>query len=518
MFQTSPTSAQRTAGARPSQVWVWVVLGGLSVAITAAVAVPTPMSAGDQSVDNIVLDFSATWCGPCQQMHPIVAKLEHEGLAIRQVDVDRNPDLARRFNVSSIPAFVLVVNGREVDRVVGKVSENTLRQMVAKLPAARTVTAVASPSDAGAVVQLAPAQPFPHAPKRGQVEVQPVGFGFPSNEPTSVAVREPAQPAARAQSPEVDVATGDPMQSTVRLRISDSAGLNYGTGTIIESLPQQTLILTCGHLFRQASEGQKVRVEVDLFSAGGNAQSFVGRVIGYDLEADVGLVSIPSPQPLPVASLAGPAVPLKKGESLTSIGCSGGAEPTREAVQSTALNKFQGPDNIECSGLPVQGRSGGGLFRESGELVGICILADEKSRHGIYAALKPVYALLKKHDLARLIPGSASESDEAPNAPGVDHQDVVADNDTAAQAAAATAMLAEALSQPSGQAQPAGVAAAALAQADDAEVVCIIRPKNPLQPVQIVIVNQASPKLLDYLRDDVAPDSVRSAKATTGAE
>jgi len=75
-------------------------------------------SATGQS-ETVVLDFSATSCEPCQQMSPIVARLQRQGYDIRTVDIDDNPDLARKFRIRSIPAFVRLVNGREETRVVG---------------------------------------------------------------------------------------------------------------------------------------------------------------------------------------------------------------------------------------------------------------------------------------------------------------------------------------------------------------------------------------------------------------
>lgn len=506
MFPTSPANPQQIPSRRSPQLWVWLVLGLLSVGITATIAVPTPMSAGDESVDNILLDFSATWCGPCQQMHPIVKRLEREGLPIRQVDVDRNPGLAQRFNVTSIPAFVLVSNGREADRVVGQVSENRLRQMIAKLPASRG-TREEAPNNGFAV--LGTPQPIPRIPRQPTEpqQIQP--------EPQQLEVAPfvaQGSPDFRAQNPEAAVSPGDAMPSTVRLRVRDSAGQNFGTGTIIDSRPGQTLILTCGHLFRQASTGQQVGVEVDLFPQGGKVETLVGQVVAYDLEADVGLVGVPSQQPLPTAPLAGPRQPLQVGESLVNIGCSLGADPTRESVKSTALNKFQGPDNIECTGLPVQGRSGGGLFRENGELVGICILADDKGRRGIYAALNPVYALLQKQNLAHLIPRGAAESENAPAAPGI--VELAQDSPSAARPQenplshdpVAEALLRSATSSGGGATGPS------LAEARDAEVICIVRPKDPLVPSRVIIVNEASPRLLNYLLDDSGSSMAHSAK------
>ncbi|HID22847.1 MAG TPA: thioredoxin, partial [Planctomycetaceae bacterium] len=82
--------------------------------------------------ENVLLDFTASWCGPCQQMAPIVARLQRQGLPVRTVDVDEHPELARRFGIQNIPAFVLVINGRETTRRIGLTSETTLRALASR--------------------------------------------------------------------------------------------------------------------------------------------------------------------------------------------------------------------------------------------------------------------------------------------------------------------------------------------------------------------------------------------------
>ena len=91
-----------------------------------AVAVCTLAGVGD----TVLLDFQADWCGPCRTMQPTVQRLEAAGYPVRQVNIDHEPDLARQYNVSSIPCFVAVVDGRERGRQVGASSFEQLRQMM----------------------------------------------------------------------------------------------------------------------------------------------------------------------------------------------------------------------------------------------------------------------------------------------------------------------------------------------------------------------------------------------------
>ena len=69
-----------------------------------------------------MVDFWAVWCGPCQMLGPVMESLggRYEGKAlVAKVNVDEEPELARRFGVMNIPTVVFLKNGREFDRKVG---------------------------------------------------------------------------------------------------------------------------------------------------------------------------------------------------------------------------------------------------------------------------------------------------------------------------------------------------------------------------------------------------------------
>lgn len=77
----------------------------------------------------VLVDFQADWCGPCQEMKPIVRQLEKKyrnRVAVVEVDIDRRPDIAREFGVKSIPHFFIVRNGEPVRALNGKVSRGEL--------------------------------------------------------------------------------------------------------------------------------------------------------------------------------------------------------------------------------------------------------------------------------------------------------------------------------------------------------------------------------------------------------
>ena len=70
----------------------------------------------------VLIDFWATWCGPCKMMTPVVEELatEKEGtIKVCKVNVDDEPDLAQKFNIMSIPTFVAIKEGKVVGTSVG---------------------------------------------------------------------------------------------------------------------------------------------------------------------------------------------------------------------------------------------------------------------------------------------------------------------------------------------------------------------------------------------------------------
>lgn len=77
----------------------------------------------------VMVDFYATWCGPCKMMAPIVERIAetYEGKAvIAKLDVDDAIEIAQRYRVMSVPSFVFFRNGEVVDTVVGAVKEEEL--------------------------------------------------------------------------------------------------------------------------------------------------------------------------------------------------------------------------------------------------------------------------------------------------------------------------------------------------------------------------------------------------------
>ena len=73
-----------------------------------------------QSEKPVLVDFWATWCGPCMRQAPIVEEIAAEGYTVGKVDVDQ------QFRIMSIPTLLVFKNGKEANRVVGLTSKNDL--------------------------------------------------------------------------------------------------------------------------------------------------------------------------------------------------------------------------------------------------------------------------------------------------------------------------------------------------------------------------------------------------------
>jgi thioredoxin 2 len=106
-----------------------------------AIALDHPLALSDATFDRVLagsdvpvlVDFYADWCGPCKIMAPVldaVAQARAGTVLVTKLDTDRNPGVARRFQIASIPTLILFRGGREVARELGAIPRPRLEALL----------------------------------------------------------------------------------------------------------------------------------------------------------------------------------------------------------------------------------------------------------------------------------------------------------------------------------------------------------------------------------------------------
>lgn len=388
------------------------------------------LSAGGS--DRTLVYFSSDNCVACRAMKPVVDGLRSEGWSVRRIDSESDREAKNQWNIQAIPTLIVLNHGAEVDRIVGKLSRNELDSRLAATgltdddrSKSTVPSEIKTPPDHGSIYgpnhPLYKPRPSPYSillntPPSNSAEDRRPLLGpnhplysryYPSragNETKSglslapSRVKKKVNPLLKdvSQLPDFPIS----MSATVRIRIRYPKSESIGTGTIIETVGDQALILTCGHLFRKEEPTHPVVVE--LFQSGKTIRS-PGTVVEFrDDGVDLGLIKFRQSIPLTKARIRPKSEPLQELEPVFSIGCDLGSAPLRRDSVIAKLNRYVGCPNIEIAGAPIQGRSGGGLFDAQGRLAGVCFAADDELDEGLFVGLEAVYAQLAKYHLNRL--------------------------------------------------------------------------------------------------------------------
>ena len=81
----------------------------------------------------VLIDFWASWCGPCRMMYPVIDKIAEEmkeKLKVCKVNVDENHELAEKYEIMTIPAFIVIKNGKETGRTIGVQQKEDILKLV----------------------------------------------------------------------------------------------------------------------------------------------------------------------------------------------------------------------------------------------------------------------------------------------------------------------------------------------------------------------------------------------------
>lgn len=80
----------------------------------------------------VLLDFWASWCGPCRMVSPLIDEIANERTDIKvgKINVDEEPELARRFDIMSIPTLIVIKNGKIVNQSIGVKPKETILEMI----------------------------------------------------------------------------------------------------------------------------------------------------------------------------------------------------------------------------------------------------------------------------------------------------------------------------------------------------------------------------------------------------
>ena len=329
----------------------------------------------------VLLNFYADWSGPCRQMRPEIERLARQRYPVTSVPIDGPSELVDRYRVTAVPTYILVDDsGRELGRTAGAMPASKLAEFYNET--------------------------WKKSPKPDRSDEEPALTNHSNPKPWETVVR-------------------------IKMQFSDSEW-GFGSGTIISSSAEESIILTCGRIFRlkgQASQPPpvhfRVPIKVDLFDGrivrdrpatlGREENDIPGEVIDYDFPTNLGLIRIRPGRKLPASMVVPTSWHPQKGMEMYAVGCSHGQDAT--AWDTTILDPRVGMRNtsteksfaaIKCANRPKEGRSGGGLYTSDGYLAGVCAFADPNEDAGFYAPPEAIHRLLDRNGLSSLYSGMAT--------------------------------------------------------------------------------------------------------------
>jgi thiol-disulfide isomerase/thioredoxin len=454
--------------------------------------------------------FTNEGCRPCKQVEPVLRELADRGYPITKVDTTAFPNWVQQFRVTSTPTVVLVKGSQEITRHSGFIDAGTVQGWFAQIGF-----------------------------RLGQQKASDVVPLYRSGKDQFIKDVNAKRDADRIADDKSTLHNGtrtpadqfeqQALKATVRIRVEDPEGISYATGTVIHCHEGEWLVLTCGHVFRDAEGKGKITAEYDF--DGAEIKSAPGRMISYDAKArDIGLISVQAGVDIQPVSVATRTSTVTRGNEVFSIGCDHGQLPTIRHTRIKNKAKYDNVVKYDIYGRPVDGRSGGGLFTADGQLIGVCNAASVDFDEGIYTGLDTIYWQIAQENLDHLFPenpqGLMAQNRTQPvtKPPRADLIPANIDSGIASDLVAVSHQNPDEVRPPFGTARsnptnrsaperfadarpfrevgrqwPEAATTGTSAQSSDMEVILILRSTKDPTHAEAITLSDPSPKLLKYL-------------------
>lgn len=450
--------------------------------------------------------FTDHGCAPCRQVEPGIEALKLEGYPVETVYLSQHRELGRRMGVDRTPTVVLLTGDKMAGRHAGLIDAVTLKKWFAAVGVSAGSNFARGADKPVGGTKIVIDKPEDHSSagsstKASLASTMLKGTSNPRNEKERLA-----------------------LQATVKLKVEDPKGISYATGTVIHSHQGEYLVMTCGHVFREAGWDGEIAAEYGF--AKGQKKSAPGQLIFFDADArDVALVAIRTSDLIDPVRIAPRQSDIEPGQTIFSLGCDHGDDPTIRHSRIKNRAAYDGAIKYDIYGRPVDGRSGGGLFNDRGELIGVCNAAAVEVDEGIYTALDTLYWQLAKVNLEHLFDGSKdaslselASSNSRPSGARSFSQELRPKSDLVAlnsggssRGSIGRASLAGGLGRTqvawdrSNQGRSANrsidrSAQSANAAASQQEVIIIVRSKTGSAEAETITVSDPGPQLLQYLK------------------
>ncbi len=502
------------------------------------------------SNDTHLYFFTSQGCAPCEMVKPALAELDSAGYPVTTVDIRQRPDWADHFGVDRTPTVIMVRDRKIIGRHAGVIGYRDLLQWFSSAgyvpqPNANRIgpdqnngnsTDSSAFNSTGTKVVINETRPSNlDTPQSSSTQPNAARRSLP--QPNSKATLDSPKSPTTFTSSTMHHGTSTPANSfeqtalaaTVKIKVEDETGISYATGTVIHTHENESLVVTCGHVFRDSQGAGEISGEYGFSSQSTSVAQ--GELIFYDADArDIALLVLKTNgDSLPTVKVASKRATIEKGTDAFSIGCDHGQPPTIRHTRIKNRASYDGAIKYDIYGRPVDGRSGGGLFTDDGQLIGVCNAAVVDVDEGIYTALDTIHWQLAHAHLDHLFqpdfnsPASnsfasdASESDSSDfgSPPRPAHSDIAQASPAAAPAQSAdwrtapsgrpTPQFPRSVDRPQGNSSLVSLRSDAPSNANsidgNSEVLIIVRSKDDSGMAKTITLPNPSHRLIDYLQN-----------------